>query len=419
MSSSGVGSTNTFVIIGAGRAGTRAAEVLRAEGFDGRVIMISDEDERPYDRVTLSKHYLRGVPGFHELYFHSADFYAERHIELQLGTSVSAIDPGHSDVVMSSGERYRYDKLLMATGAEANRWTGRGSDLAGVHYVRSLADATRLRAALLTTAEADGRVAVIGTGWIGCEVAAAARELGLPVSLIGRWSLPLERQVGPQIGEFFRRAHADRGVDLHLGTDVVALGGTSSVREVVLADGSTIEADLVVFGIGAEPRVKLASAAGLAVENGIVTDEYFATSAPDVFAAGDTANIRNRALGRSRRLGHYAAALVQGAGAARSMLGIREPYAQIPFFFSDQYDIWMECTGEIDGADDFVLRSLDGAEEFIAFWLRAGRLTAGMNVNIKGVTGQIKALIASGRQVDRDKLADPTTPLDEVIAGSR
>lgn len=407
--------TKTFVIIGAGRAGTRAAETLRDEGFDGRVIMISDEDERPYDRVPLSKHYLRGVPGFHELYFHSVDFYDECHIELQLGTSVTAIDPRRREVVMDSGERHHYDKLLVATGAGVRRWTGRGGDLAGVHYVGSLADAARLRGTLLTTAGTGGRVAVIGTGWIGCEVAAAARELGLPVSLMGRGALPLEKQVGPQIAEFFRRAHADRGVDLHLGTDVVSLSGTNSVEEVVLSDGSTIDVDLVVFGIGSEPRVELAVAAGLAVEDGIVTDEYFATSVPDVFAAGDVANVHNLALGGRRRLDHYAAALVQGAGAARSMLGIREPYAQIPFFFSDQFDIWMECTGEIEGADDFVLRRLDGAEEFIAFWLRAGRLSAGMNVNIKGVPAQIKALIAHGQQVDRHRLADPTTPLDEVV----
>lgn len=409
--------TGTFVIIGTGRAGIRAAEVLRESGFDGRVVLISDENEHPYDRVTLSKHYLYGARGFHTLYFHDREFYAARGMELQLGTPVSSIDPGRGDVVLSSGKRYRYDKLLLATGCAARRWEGRGSDLDGVHYVRTLHDATRLRDALMATAEQGGRVAVVGTGWVGCEVAAAARELGLPVSLIGRGALPLDRQVGSRIGAFFRRAHEARGVDLYLGTGVAALAGTGVVESVVLTDGNLVDADLVVFGIGASPRVRLASAAGLAVDDGIVTDEYFATSAPNIFAAGDVANVPNAAVGRRGRVEHYAAALTQGAGAARSMLGVREPYAQIPFFFSDQYDIWMECTGDLDDADDFVMRTLSGSETFLAFWLRGGRLAAGMNVNIKGVPEQIRALIAGGRQVDRDRLADPGVPLDEVAAG--
>lgn len=392
----------------------RAAETLRDLGFDGRVVLISEEHEYPYDRVTLSKHYLYGAPGFHRLYFHDEEFYAARGIELQLGTPVSAIDPRRGDVVLSSGKRYRYDKLLLATGAAANRWTGRGGDLAGVHHVRTLGDAQRLRAALVATAERGGQVAVVGTGWVGCEVAAASRELGLPVTLIGRDALPLGGHVGPRIGEFFRHAHESRGVDLRLDASVAALGGTGTVENVILTDGSMVDADVVIFGIGARPRVDLASAAGLAVGDGILADEYFATSAPNVFAAGDVVNVPNIALGRRCRLEHYAAALVQGAAAARSMLGVGEPYSQIPFFFSDQYDVWMECTGDFTEADDFVARTLDAPDAFIAFWLRDGRLAAGMNINVKGVPDRIKALIAGGELVDRVRLADRDVPLGEV-----
>lgn len=412
----------TIVIIGTGRAGTKAAETLRGEGFTGRVVLISDEREQPYDRVTLSKHYLYRTPGFHGLYFHDDAFYAERGIELQLGTPVTAIDPGRHDVVLSSGKRYRYEKLLLATGVAANRWDGRGGDLAGVHYVRTLADANRLRGDLEQASERGGSVVVVGAGWIGCEVAAAAWELGLPVSLIGRGSVPLEQQVGPQIGEFFRRAHASRGVDLHLGAEVAALGGAGSVENVVLSDGNLVEADVVVFGIGAAPRVELAEAAGLEVAGpeaggGIVTDEFFATSTPGIFAAGDVANVPNAALGRRSRMEHYGAAFAQGVAAARSMLGKREPYSQIPFFFSDQFDIWMECTGDLAGADDVVLRTLPGTDRFIAFWLRDGMLAAGMNINIKGVPEEVKVLIAAGGPVDRAKLADPDVPLAEVLPG--
>lgn len=422
----------TFVIIGAGLAGTRAATTLRKEGFAGRIVLLSDETHRPYDRVTLSKHYLTGRPGFHGLFLHDEAFYADQRIELHLGVTVDRLDIRRHDVVLTSGKRFRYDALLLATGAEPNQWRGRGSDLDGVHYVRTLADADRLRAALEQTARTGGQVAVIGTGWIGCEVAAAARQLGPPVSLIGRTPLPLARQVGPGIAGYFRSVHEHHGVELLLGSDVTALTGAGSVQDVVLADGRVVPADVVIVGIGARPRTELAVAAGLAVDDGIVTDALLRTSEPDVFAAGDVASVPNAALGRRTRLEHFATAIVEGAAAARSMLGAGEPYSQIPFFFSDQYQIWMECTGDPAAGDDYVVRALPGtdpnvasgngsgpatgSEEFLAFWLRDGRLAAGMNVNVKGVPDRIAALIADGRPVDRAALADPAVPLEDVVA---
>ncbi|HLR24949.1 MAG TPA: FAD-dependent oxidoreductase [Fodinibius sp.] len=410
----------TMVIIGTGRAGVQAAMTLREENATCRVILISEDSDRPYDKVPLSKHYLYGKPGFHSLYFNDENFYADNDIELWLDSPVAAIDTKQREVTLRSGERQGYDQLLLATGLAVNRWTGPGADLTGVHYLRTLADAKRLRKTLYQVAEDGGSVAVVGSGWIGCEAAAAAYEHGVSVSLIGRNQLLLAKQVGPEIGEFFRRAHVEHGIQLHLDTDVTALHGTDSVQAVELAGGKQVTADVVLFGIGAAPRTELAVAAGLDVAvpeagGGIVTDEYLQTSAAGIFAAGDVANVPNAALGTRSRREHHMTAKKQGEAAARSMLGTGKPYAQVPFFFSDQFDIWMETTGDLTGADDFVMREYPGKDKFIAFWLRNGKLAAGMNVNIKGVPGTIEALIKSGKQMDRDKLTNADIPLRELL----
>lgn len=417
-----VADSRTFVIVGAGLAGTRAAEALRAGGFEGRVILIGDEPVYPYDRVTLSKHFLYRQPGFHSLYLHDGPFYAEHSIDLRVGTEVARVDSGRGEVVLGSGKRLRYDALLLATGAEAIRWTGRGADLRGVHHVRTLADAESLRQSLESAAAAGGSVVVVGTGWIGLEVAAAARQLGMAVHLVGRSRLPLESHLGKAMAGFFRDLHAKHGVVLHLGTQVAAIGGTGAVEEVMLADGAVLPADVVVFGIGARPRTRLARAAGLTVDDGVVTDEYFRTNMPNIFAAGDCAMPLNLALdrphGRRSRLGHYSAGFVQGPAAARSMLGSGRPYRQIPFYFSDQFDMWMEFTGERASSDELVVRTLPGDEKFIAFWLRDGRLAAGMNINVRGIPSEVRALIDSGARIDRAKLADPGIPLPETALGA-
>lgn len=415
-----VADNRTMVIIGTGRAGIQAAMTLRKESATCRIILISDDSDRPYDKVPLSKHYLYGKSGFHSLYFNDDNFYTENGIELWLDSPVAAIDTNQREVTLRSGKHQAYDQLLLATGLAANHWTGPGGNLAGVHYLRTLADATQLRKTLFQVAEDGGSVAVVGAGWIGCEAAAASYEHGISVSLIGRNQLPLAKQVGPKIAEFFRHAHVDHGIQLHLATDVTALHGTDSVQAVELADGKQIAADVVVFGIGASPRTELAVAAGLEVATpgdggGIITDEYLQTSAANVFAAGDVANVPNAALGTRNRHEHHMSAKKQGAAAARSMLGTGKPYAQVPFFFSDQFDIWMETTGDPAETDDFVLREYPGTDQFIAFWIRNGQLAAGMNINIKGVPGTIEALIKSGKQVGRDKLANADLPLQELL----
>lgn len=411
----------TFVIIGAGLTGARAALALRDEGFDGDVVVVGDEPVPPYDRVTLSKHYLYGQPGFHGLFLHDDAYYADRGIELVLGATAELIDPKRGDVKLTSGRRIRYDALLIATGSEANRWHGRGSDLAGVHYLRTLADADRLRAAFGEVAETGGSVAVIGTGWAGCEIAAAASEYGLPVDLIGRSTVPLQRQLGAEIGEYFRAVHENHGVTLHLGAEVAAVSGPGRVEDVILADGSVLAADIAVFAIGATPRTELARAAGIVIADpgapgtdgngGILADELFRTNLARIYAAGDVASVRNAALGRHSRPEHFSAALHQGPAAARAMLGVGAPYSQVPFFFTDQYDVWMEYTGEHVPGDELVIRRLPG-DAFIAWWTREGRVVAGMNVNVKGVPEKITEIITAGRSVEAGALADPEVPLE-------
>ena len=279
--------SGTFVIVGASLAGAKAAEALRTEGFEGRVVLVGEEPLRPYERPPLSKDYLRGEKVFDDAAVHWADFYAAQDIELRTSTVVTDIDRGGSEVVLSSGDRLRYDRLLLATGAAPRRLSVPGADLAGVHYLRSVADSDVLHEALTGGA----RVVVIGAGWIGSEVAASARQLGAEVAVVELGSLPLERVLGAEVGAMFRDLQAEHGVDLHFGVGVESLVGSAGVEEVRLTDGTALPAELVVAGIGVAPRVELAEAAGLLLDNGVVADQYLATSAPGVYAAGDVASV--------------------------------------------------------------------------------------------------------------------------------
>lgn len=401
----------SFVIIGAGLAGAEAADTLRAEGFAGRVVLLGEERVRPYDRVPLSKQYLRSEPGGHQLFVHDEDYYGAHDIELRLGTRAAAIDVDGQQVVLESGERLDYDQLLLTTGSLLRKLRLPGADLQGVHYLRRLSDADRLRDAIT----AAHRVVVVGAGFIGCEVAASARQLGKEVALVDVAPLPIEHALGREIGEFYRQVHADHGVDLHLGVGVSAFRGASTVEGVELSDGQVLAADVVVIGVGVQPRVELARSAGITVDNGIATDEHLATNVPGIFAAGDVANARHPVLGTGLRLEHWSAALEQGPVAARNMLGMEVVYDRVPFFFTDQYDVWMEYTGYAADGAELVIRGDLVAGEFIAFWLRDDRLIAGMNVNITGVPDTIAALVASGEALDRAALADPSVDLAGLL----
>ncbi len=397
-----------IVIIGGGLAGARAAETLRTEGFSGRVMLISSDSERPYDHVPLSKNYLRGEPGYHRLYVHEESFYDEHAIDLRVATTVSAIDPAAHQLHLGSGEAVHYDKLLIATGSRNRRLRLPGSDLDGIFYLRTLAEADLLKAAL---AQAEG-VVVVGDGFVGCEIAASARQMGLDVTLIGREPMPMLRALGPVGAGFYRDLHAAHGVHLHSGASASRFRGTGGqVRAVVLSDGTELAADVVVVGIGAQPNVELAADAGLAVDNGIVTDTMLATSAADVYAAGDVASVPNPVLGGRIRVEHFATALVQGPVAARNMLGRNVRHDRVPFFFSDQYDVWMEYTGYGLPDAETLVRGDPTGGEFVIFWLRENRLLAAMNVNVRGIPDIVTPIIAGGRPVDRAALTDPGVDL--------
>jgi len=412
----------TFVIVGASLAGAKAAETLRTEGFDGRVVLIGEETERPYERPYLSKEYLRGDKPAAKLYVHDEGFYADNDIELLTGTRVESLDPGAREVTLSGGSTMAYSRLLLATGAAPRRLALPGADLPGVRYLREMADSDALRTAIT----AASRVVVIGAGWIGSEVAASARQLGAEVAIVGPEAVPLERVLGPRVGGVYRDLHAEHGVDLHLSTQIEAIVGNGAAQGVRTTDGSVIEGDLVVVGVGASPRDELAREAGLTLENGIVVDEFLRTSAPDVFAAGDVAATWNTRYNKRIRLEHWANALNQGPTAARNMLNGSSKdskdstdhpmtaYAKLPYFYSDQYDLGMEYNGYATDWDHVVFRGDPSAGEFIAFWLRDGRVLAGMNANIWDQGDAIKAIVRGGTIVDTDALADPSVPLADL-----
>jgi 3-phenylpropionate/trans-cinnamate dioxygenase ferredoxin reductase subunit len=403
-------SERTFVIVGASLAGAKAAEALRHEGFDGRVVLVGEEAERPYERPPLSKDYLRGEAGREKVYVHDEGFYADQGIELRTSTRVAAIEPAAGQVVFDDGSRLAYERLLLATGAVPRRLSVPGWDLPGVHALRTLDDAESLRTAITP----GSRVVVVGAGWIGSEVAASARQMGAEVVLIERSDLPLERVLGAELGAVYRDLHLDHGVELLPGTGVEAFAGARSVEEVRTTDGRRIACDLVVVGVGVVPRVELAEAAGLVLDNGIAVDERLETSAPGVFAAGDVAAAFHPFYGARVRVEHWANALNQGPAAARNMLGAGTPYERLPYFFSDQYDLGMEYTGHAAGGDDVVFRGDPAKREFIAFWMRDGRVVAGMNANVWDVTGPIRELILRRVPVDAARLADPDVALEDL-----
>jgi 3-phenylpropionate/trans-cinnamate dioxygenase ferredoxin reductase subunit len=403
-------SSQTFVIIGAALAGAKAAEQLRDDGFDGRVVLIGAEPERPYERPPLTKDYLRGESERNSTHVHEAGYYDEHEIELMEGTEVSALDPGARRVTLADGRALEFDRALLATGAQPRPIELPGSDLDGIHYMRTLADCDRLKQRLAV----GGRVAVVGAGWIGSEFAASARQSGLEVVLIAPEQLPNERLFGAEIGAFYRDVHAEHGVELMLGTGVQSFAGGDAVKRVTTTDGRDVECDFVVIGIGAVPRVGLADAAGLPVQNGVLVDEHLRTSAPNVFAAGDVANAFNPFYGQRVRVEHWSNALHQGPAAARSMLGREVSYDRIPYFYSDQYDVGMEYSGYAPEWDEVVFRGDRDGGEFIAFWLRSQRVIAGMNVNVWDVNEHVQALIRSRREVDVAVLTDTGTDLQSL-----
>jgi NADPH-dependent 2,4-dienoyl-CoA reductase/sulfur reductase-like enzyme len=410
----------TFVIVGGGLAGAKAAETLRTEGFDGRVVLIESDAERPYERPPLSKDLLLGKSEREKAFVHPANWYSENNVELTQATVVG-LDAAAHEVELSDGRRLTYDRLLLTTGSSPRALDLPGADLDGVLYLRKLRDSDRIAAAI----KPEANIVVIGAGWIGLEVAAAARHHGANVTVVETLRLPLHRVLGDEVARIFANLHRANGVVFHFGAQVRELSGSGHVSAVVLADGTELPADAVVVGVGIRPNVELAQAAGLEIDNGVVADASLRTSDPDVFVAGDVANADHPVLGRRVRVEHWSAALNGGPAAARSMLGQDVSYEKIPYFFTDQYDLGMEYSGYVEpgGYDRVVFRGATAVEggkspEFVAFWVKDGRVLAGMNVNVWDVQDDIVALVKAGyagKAVDLGRLADSSVSLREVV----
>lgn len=405
--------STTYVIVGASLAGAKAAQSLREAGYDGGLVLVGDERDRPYERPPLSKGLLKGDEQREKVFVHEEGWYAEHDVDLRLGTAATGLHRQDRVVELAGGERLGYDKVLLTTGSTPRRLDVGGGDLEGIRYLRRLGQAEALR----DTFAGGGSIVVVGGGWIGLEVAAAARHHGVEVVLVEPQPTPLYGVLGREVGEIFAAMHRDHGVDLRTGLGVDAFEGEAGrVTGVRTSDGAVHAAELVLVGVGIRPNTQLAETAGLEVENGIVVDEMLQTSDPAVFAAGDVANAYNPLLGTRLRVEHWANAANQGKAAGLSMAGKGEPYAKLPYFFTDQYDLSMEYHGYVgpDGADQVVLRGDPAGEKWYAFWLGGGRVLAGMNVNDWDAADGIKRLARERAAVDPARLADPDVPFDDL-----
>jgi NADPH-dependent 2,4-dienoyl-CoA reductase/sulfur reductase-like enzyme len=358
----------SIVILGGGAAGNSAAEALRREGYAGNIIMLSADPSVPYDRPNLSKDYLAGNAPEEWIPLRSAEFYRKHRIELRLGVRATAIDAAHREVRLGDGSHVAYDSLLIATGAEPVRLDVPGGDLRHVHTLRSLADSR----AIIRKAKVAQRAVVIGASFIGLEVAASLRARKLEVHVIAPELIPMERILGPEIGGLVRQIHEEHGVHFHLGTTATSIGE----KTVTLKTGETLAADLVVIGIGVKPATGLAEEAGLAIDRGVTVDQYLETSIPGIFAAGDLARWPDPHSGEKIRVEHWVVAERQGQTAARNMLGRREPFDTVPFFWSMHYDFSILYVGHAEKWDAIEIDGRVDAKDCRVTYRRAGRVLA-------------------------------------------
>ena len=400
-----------FVIVGGGLAAAKLAESLRDNDFDGAITLIGEEAQLPYERPPLSKEHLLGKKSLADFTVHTEQWYRDHEVELLLGTTVTAIDRSSKTVALPDGSTRPYDKLALATGSRSRRLPIPGADAEGVHMLRTIGQSD----ALISLFGSARRLVVIGAGWIGLEVTAAARTAGLEVTVLEVGAVPLQGALGEEMGAVFGELHRAHGVDLRCGVKaaeiVTADGKATGVR---LADDTVVDADAVLIAVGARPNIELAADAGLAVEGGVLVDESLASSDPDIVAVGDIADQQHPVLGQRVRVEHWATALNQPAVAALTMLDRPATYDRLPYFFTDQYDLGMEYTGFVAPAatTSVVVRGDTASREFVAFWLDQGnRVLAGMNVNVWDVTDRIKELILGGEPVNPEALADTSTTL--------
>jgi len=406
---------STIAIVGASLTGQSAAATLREEGFDGRVVLVGAEPQLPYDRPPLSKNYLRGGMPFEKTLLRPPEFYREREIEMRLATTVVRVDIEKRALQLAGGDRLEFDNVLIATGGRNRRFPIPGLDLPGVYDLRTIADADRIRDAIVR----GGRAVVVGMGFIGAEVAASMRQCGLEVTAIEPFKTPLYRALGEDIGRVVEALHRDHGVAMILGDAVAAFEGKGRVERVVTRDGRRIECELAVFGLGIEPVTEVVAGTGVRVDNGIVVDDQCRTNVPGVFAAGDVANHFHPVCGRQMRVEHWQNGVKQGAAAARSILGRGQPYDEVHWFWSDQYDANIQYAGFHAAWDAVVVRGSLAERKFLAFYMAEGRVESVVAINqgrdLRRTLPIIKARVA----VDPARLADPNVDLRTLAPAER
>jgi 3-phenylpropionate/trans-cinnamate dioxygenase ferredoxin reductase subunit len=404
----------SVVIVGGGLGGVKAAEALRDNDFDGRIVLFAEEEHLPYERPPLSKEFLSGKKVLNDFTVQPSAWYRDHQVDLRLGTTVSSIDRDAHTVVLPDGSAEHYDKLLLATGSRSRRPAIPGSDAVGVHYLRTVDEATALDSALTE----GSALAIVGAGWIGLEVAASARERGVAVTVVESAGLPILAALGREAGAVFAKLHRDHGVDLRLNSavDAITVSGGAATG-LTLGDGSGVIADAVLVAVGAAPNIELADRAGLQiVDGGVLVDSSLRSTDPDIFAVGDIAAAEHPFFGTRIRTEHWANALKQPAVAAKAMLGKQAEYSELPYFFSDQYDLGMEYVGYAPDYARVVFRGDVDGREFVAFWLdHADRVLAGMNVNVWDVLENVKTMIRAQAPVDRGRLADTDVALSDVL----
>lgn len=403
--------SKTFVIIGGGQAGAQAVDSLRRDGFDGRLVMIADEPHLPYQRPPLSKKYLAGELAADRLVFRHAAYYAEHRVELKAGVRARSLDPGAKRLTLSDGQTLAYDRLLLATGARARLLTCAGADLGRVHPLRTIADVDAIRPQMKSGA----RMVIIGGGYIGLETAATAVKAGCEVTILEMADRAMNRVVAPLVSDFYMREHRAQGVRIVCNTLVSSLEGHGNVESVLCADGTRVDADVVVVGVGAIPNAELARDAGIACENGIRVDEYCRSSDADVFAAGDCCSHPSPHYGRRIRLESVDNAVEQSKSAALNMLDKPTVHDKVPWFWSDQYDLKLLIVGLSQDHDRIVLRGDPAARSFSVCYLKGGQLLAVDTINHAKDYMAARKLITERVIMDPEKLADPGVGLRDAV----
>ena len=398
-----------FVIVGASLAGGSAAGTLRDEGFDGDIVLLGSETHPPYERPPLSKSFLRGQTPFADAFVFQPSFYEEGDIETRFGSTVVGLDTEDKHVVAAGGERIPYDRLLLATGAINRRPPFPGADLDGVYDLRTVEDSERIRA----EARAGRRAVVVGMGFIGSEVAASLRELGVEVAAVASGRAPMVKTLGPEVSRALAGIHRDHGVEVVLGDSGARIEGNGKAEAVVTQSGRSLDCDFVVLGLGVKPATALARGTPIEVGDGILVDELCRTTAPDVCAAGDVALHLHPLFGRVR-VEHWQHARLHGAAAARSMVGKGRPYDEVHWFWSDQYEHNLQYLGKAGGWDDIVIRGSIEERSFLAFYLAQGRIVAVMGFDRGNEVMDAKPLVGAAAPVDADRLRDPEASISSL-----